>query len=122
MPIYPQDAIARGTSVLLQVKIAIDDMGRVARIRVKPRTAPMFKSAAAEAVKQWEFKPRSDGEGMGKYSMSRLTFSFAVRDGIGQVELYNPGPSSKDSERLGYSDSIKELNEWGHWEEVPIKK
>jgi hypothetical protein len=109
---------------VVPIRIAIDDEGRVARIRMKPDTDPAFKKAVADAVKEWVFKLRPNGGGIysGKYSMSRLTFNFVSGGGQRRVELYKPDRYGKERDYLGGTDTQKESREWKRWEEVPIDR
>ncbi len=71
-----------------------------------------------DAARRWQFKPYPDREGLGRSSLSRLTFVFVIRNGAVVVELYNPGLDAPDTERLGCYNSAKEMREWREWEEV----
>lgn len=122
MPVYPQDALQRGITGVVQVKIAIDDRGEVAKMRIHPAIDASLKRSIADAVVKWTFKLRPELVVEGRNSLSRLTFTFSIGAGQPQVELYYPGPSAKDSEHLGYWDGNKELREWNKWEEVQPTK
>lgn len=119
MPSYPEEAIRKGTSGTVRLKIEISAEGEVLRVKVNPSTDPLLKRVTVEAVREWHFKPYPDRQGLDRSSLSRLTFVFTIRNGKPVVDLYNPGPTAPDSERLGYYNSAKELREWDEWEEVP---
>jgi outer membrane biosynthesis protein TonB len=122
LPIYPADAVRKGITDVVQAKIAINDQGQVAKIKINPTIDPLLKQAVADAVNQWTFKLRPEIFIGGRHCLSRLTFKFSIINGEPLVELYNPEPSAKDSERLGYWDGYKELRDWNKWEEVEPTK
>jgi len=119
MPSYPDEAINRGTAGTVRIKLAIDEEGKVRRIKVNPKVPRPLKEATCVAVKKWLFKPFLDQSGSGKPVLGRLTFSFALNNGEGVVSFYDPGPTAPDQERIGYYDTPKELREWNDWEECP---
>jgi TonB family protein len=121
MPDYPEQAVRSGVSGLVQLKLHIGSDGDVLAIKVNRKSDPLLKKAAAEAARQWKFRPYPDSQGPGRSSLSRLTFMFAIRNSEAVVELYNPGPDAPDHERLGYYNSAKELREWKAWEEIADK-
>jgi len=121
MPAYPEQALRSGISGVVQLKIEIGSDGDVLRIKVNRKSDPLLKKAAADAARRWKFKPYPDREGLGRSSLSRLTFMFAIRNGEAVVELYNPGLDAPDRERLGYYNSARELREWKDWEEITDK-
>ncbi len=118
MPSYPEEAIREGKSGIIRLKIEIGVDGEILRIKVKPGTDSLLKKAAADAAKKWQLKPVLDRSGLGRPSLGRLTFHFVIRDGVGVVDLYNPGRDAPDSDRLGYYNSAKEIAQWAAWEEV----
>lgn len=123
MPAYPDEALKHHATAVMQAKIAINDHGRVAEIRFNPNAHPLLKQAVADAVAQWSFDLQPSVVIPGRMFLSRITFRFSINDGAPTVGLYDPGPNAADRERLGYSDSAKELKEWARWEEIrPIKK
>ena len=122
MPDYPDQAVRSGISGVVQLKLQIGSDGDVLRIKGSPKSDALLKKAAAEAVRKWKFNPYSDPQGMGRSSLGRLTFVFAIRNGEAVVELYNPGLDAPDHERLGYYSSTKELREWKDWEEITDNK
>jgi len=117
MPVYPDAAVSGGIYGKVHIKLAIGDEGEVLRVKVNPKVPKPLQEATCVAVKKWRFKPYPAG--MGRPVLSRLTFRFVLRDGEGVVELYDPGPTAPDRERLGYYDTPKELREWKDWEECP---
>lgn len=121
MPAYPEEAIRRGLSGLVRIKIEVSSEGEVLRIKVQPRTAALLKEAVVGAVKQWKFKPYVGQDGLGMSSISRLTFHFRLSGAGAGVKMYDPGPGAPDSEHLGYCNSAKEFREWREWEEVSIE-
>lgn len=121
MPAYPEEAVQQGKSGVVRLKIEIGPDGKILRVKVKPGSDPLLKRAAADAARKWHLKPVPDKSGLGRPSLGRLTFHFVIRDGVGVVDLYNPGRDAPDSERLGYFNSPKEFAEWAVWEEVPDK-
>lgn len=122
MPIYPADAIKRHATSVMQARIAINDRGEVEQIKFNPNSHPLLRQAVADAVAQWIFDLQPGVVIPGRMFLSRLTFKFSITDGEPLVELYNPGPDATDSQRLGYSDSAKELYEWAKWEEIKPQK
>jgi TonB family protein len=118
MPIYPSDAVRRGITGVVQVKIEIDERGEVAMIKLHPKIDPSLKQSVADAVDKWTFRLEPETIIAGRNSLSHLTFKFSINSGEPLVELYDPGPNAKDSERLGYLNTSKELREWNTWEEV----
>jgi TonB family protein len=122
MPIYPLDAVQRGITGVVQVKIAIDDQGKVAKIRIHPAIDPSLKSAIADAVDKWTFRLRPELVVPGRNSLTRLTFQFSIKGDEPRVEFYQPGPGAKDSEHLGYWDGYRELRDWKKWEEIQPTK
>lgn len=116
MPIYPEEALNRGISGRVEVKIAIGEEGEVLRIKVRPRTDPRLKEALANAVSQWKFKPRDDQDPQGRPLLTRLTFNFVLAEG--RVELYKSGPTSPDPHHTGYHSFAKDRREWIAWEEI----
>lgn len=122
MPIYPLDAVQRGITGVVQVKIAIDDQGAVVKLKIRRGIDSALKQAVADAVSKWTFKLQPEVMIAGRNSLSRLTFKFSINGTEPQVELYDPGPSAKDRERLGYWDGATEIREWNNWEEVQPKK
>jgi hypothetical protein len=122
MPAYPDDAIKRHATGVMQAKIAINDRGEVEQIKFNPNSHPVFRQAVADAVAQWTFDLQPGVVIPGRMFLSRLKFKFSINDGVPHVELYNPGPDAPDSERLGYSDSPLEFRQWASWQEIkPIR-
>lgn len=122
MPVYPPDAIHRGVTGVVQAKIAFDDLGEVAKIKVPPDVDPALKQAVADAVSKWTFIPRPEHVIRGLHRLTRLTFKFSINGTEPQVELYDPGPGAKDNERLGYWNGATERRDWSKWEEVKPAK
>lgn len=118
MPTYPADAIKRRATSVVQARIAINERGQVEQIKFNPSAHPLLKQAVADAVAQWIFDLQPGYVIPGRRYLSRLTFKFSINDDGPLVELYNPGPNATDSQRLGYSDSARELYEWAKWEET----
>lgn len=120
IPIYPEDASSQKVSGVVRVKIEISGEGEILRIKLKPRTNPVFKEVVVDAVKQWKFKPHHfpDDSNRPMPIISRLTFVFWIENGKSWVDLYDPGPNPTDLAQLGYLNSAKELREWKEWEEV----
>lgn len=119
MPEYPKKAIQQGITGVVQVKIANDKQGRVAKIKIQPRVDPLLTKAVVNAVKQWMFKPQPDPKGSDRYHLSRLTFKFFITYGEGHVEMYTSPPGEERiGERLNDADSAKEVSEWNEWEQV----
>jgi TonB family protein len=119
MPEYPEEAVRQRLAGVVQIKIAKDKYGRVAKIKIQPGVDLLLTKAIVKAVKQWTFKPRPDPKGSDRYFLSRLTFSFFISYGEGHVEMYTPPPGEeKIGERLNDADSNKELREWKEWEQV----
>jgi len=119
LPIYPADAIQRGETGVVQAKIGLNEQGQVVKIKMNQNFDPALRQAVADAVDQWtfnfEFKHCWSG---GNICLSRLTFNFSIVNGQPRVELYTPEPGAKDSDKLGYWDSLKERSAWNHFEEV----
>lgn len=122
MPIYPPDAIRHGITGIVQAKIAFDDLGEVARIKIHPDIDASLKQAVANAVSKWTFITRPEHVLAGRHRLTRLTFKFSINGTEPQVELYDPGPSAKDNERLGYWNGAIERRDWSKWEEVKPAK
>ena len=118
MPIYPVDAVQRQITGIVQAKIAIDDQGKVAKIKINPAIDSTLKHAVADAADKWTFKLRPEILVPGRYSLSRLTFQFSISGDGPTVALYQPGPGAKDTEHLGYWDEYKEFRDWKKWEEI----
>ena len=120
MPVYPEEALRQGISGRVEFKIAITQDGEVGRIKFHPRTDLRLKTAIADAVKQWKFKPRPDRDELGRPILSRLTFNFLASES--RVELYNASPSAPDSYRAGYHNFQRDRREWRDWEEIEISQ
>jgi TonB family protein len=118
MPIYPEEALRRGVSGRVEVKITIGEEGEVLGIKVRPRTDPQLKEALANAVSRWKFKPRDDQDRVGRPILTRLSFNFVLAEG--RVELFKSGPTSPDTHHLGYHSFAKDRREWIEWEELPL--
>lgn len=56
VPVYPQDARARGLIGTVRVEAVIDKQGNVINARVL-QGQKVFSDAALEAIKGWRFKP-----------------------------------------------------------------
>ena len=121
MPDYPEEAIQRRMAGGLEVKIEIGADGEVRKVKLSPKTPTPLKEPICDAVKKWRFIPYPDRSGLGRSSLSRLRFTFSIRNGEGKVGLYQPRPNAPDSESLGYYHSSKESNEWRDWPECPNK-
>jgi TonB family protein len=119
MPVYPEEALRRRISGLVRLKVEIGIDGKVLRIKVKPRSFTQLSKVAAEAARKWQFEPSPDPTGLGRPNIGPLTFEFIIINGVGEVQLYKPGPTAHDHEHLGYFNSPKEFKEWELWEEVP---
>ena len=119
MPAYPEEALNAGISGVVRLKLEISADGEVLRIKANPKTAPLLIKTACEAAGKWRFKLDSTLTGRGRPVLSRLTFTFAIKDGQGKVELYDPGPDAPDRERLGYYNTPSELREWKTWQACP---
>jgi TonB family protein len=122
MPIYPPDAVQRRITGVVQAKIAIDDQGKVAKIKINRAIDSTLKQAVADAADKWTFKLRPEILVPGRYTLSRLTFQFSINGDEPRVELYQPGPGAKDTEHLGYWNGYKELRDWKNWEEIQPTK
>ena len=118
MPIYPEEALRRGVSGRVEVKITIGEKGEVLGIRVRPRTDPQLKEALANAVSQWKFKPYHEQDRVGRPLLTRLSFNFVLAEG--RVELYKSGLASPDQHHLGYHNFAKDRREWIAWEELRL--
>ena len=116
MPAYPEEALKAGSSGVVRLKLEISADGEVLGIKAYPKTAPPLTKAACEAASKWRFKLDPSLTGHGRSVLSRLTFTFAIKDGQGLVELYDPGPNAPDHERLGYYNTPSELREWKTWQ------
>src|SRR4051794_31592500 len=55
IPDYPDEALKRRATGVMQAKIAINDRGQVAEIKFNPNAQPLLKQAVADAVAQWSF-------------------------------------------------------------------
>lgn len=119
MPKYPEEAINRGTSGIVRIKLAIAEDGKVLRIKVNPKVPQSLKEATCVAIKEWRFRSFPELTRSGNPVLGRLTFRFAINNGKGVVGLYDPGPTAPDYNRLGYYDTPKELKEWNDWDECP---
>ena len=117
MPTYPEEAVSRGVSGVVQVKFATSPEGEVVRIKVKPKTEPLLATAVAAALKQWTFKTKHGQDGSLQPVISRLSFRF-VFSTQPTVELDDPGLRPPDVQSLGYYNSAKEMREWKEWQEV----
>ena len=122
MPVYPPDAVQRGITGIVQAKFAIDDRGKVVKIKIHPSIDSSVKQAVADAVDNWTFRLEPELIVAGRNTLSHLTFKFSINSGKPLVELYDPGPGAKDGEHLGYLNTSKELKEWNKWEEVQPTK
>jgi Gram-negative bacterial TonB protein C-terminal len=122
LPVYPTDAVQRKITAVVQAKIAINDQGQVAIVKIHPAINAAFKQAVADAVSQWTFKIRPEIFTGGVHCLSRLTFRFSIVNGEPRVELYTPERGVKDTGHLGYWNGYKELREWNIWEEVEPTK
>lgn len=120
LPVYPEEALRQGISGLVEVKIAITQDGDVGRIKFRPRTDLNLKTAVADAVKQWKFKPRPEHDELGRPILSHLTFMFVASES--RIELYMGDPSTPDPKRRGYHNLARERREWNEWEEVEISQ
>jgi TonB family protein len=118
LPSYPEDAIQRRVTAVVQAKIGINEDGQVARIKIDPSVDAALKQAVADAVDKWTFKLRPELFIGGRLCLSRLTFSFSIVKGEPRVELYNPPRGAQDIEHLGYWDVFLERRQWNKWEEV----
>jgi protein TonB len=57
-PVYPAQALARGQSGEVRVRLMLDTEGRVADVEVLSGTPPgVFDKAAVNAVRKWRFEP-----------------------------------------------------------------
>lgn len=121
MPDYPEEAIRGRIRGGLDVKIAIGADGEVRKVKLSPKTPLLLKEPICDAVKKWRFIPYPDRSGLSRSVLSRLRFTFSIRNGEGQVELYQPRPNAPDREGLGYYNSNKERIEWRDWPECPNK-
>src|SRR5258705_10338671 len=90
MPTYPEEAVSRGVSGVVQVKFATSPEGEVVRIKVKPKTEPLLATAVAAALKQWTFKTKHGQDGSLHPAISRHSFRF-VFSTQPTVELDDPG-------------------------------
>jgi len=116
MPAYPEEALKAGISGVVKLKLEISADGEVLRIKAYPKTAPLLKKAACEAASKWRFKPDPSLTAKGRSVLSRLTFTFEIKDDQGLVGLYDPGPNAPDHERVGYYNTPSELREWKTWQ------
>ena len=119
MPAYPEEALKAGSSGVVRLKLEISADGEVLRIKASPKTAPLLIKAACEATSKWRFKLDQSLTERGRPVLSRLTFTFAIKDGQGLVGLYDPGPNAPDHEHLGYYNTPSELREWKTWQPCP---
>jgi TonB family protein len=118
-PVYPEEALRSRFRGRLEVKLEIGADGEVRKVKLSPKTPLLLKEPICRAVKKWRFIPYPDRSGLGRSVLSRLRFTFSIRNGAGLVKLYQPRPNAPDSEGLGYYHSSKEMNEWRDWPECP---
>jgi TonB family protein len=59
LPEMPRQAIEQGISGLVVVAIAVDELGFVRSVRVIQSPHELLSSAVTNAVKQWQFQPRT---------------------------------------------------------------
>lgn len=117
LPAYPAEAIAQNIQGVVEVGVGVNDDGQVFKVRVPRTLDPRLRKAAVAAVKQWEFRPRTNKLGTGEYCIFRLTFNFVIEEGAGRVELYNPPWDTPDHRRIrGASDRVRK--EWLSWEDA----
>lgn len=115
MPVYPEEAAAKGVTGIVQVRIGVDTKGRVAKVKVRPGANPLLRRAAVVAARQWRFEPvgphvyfPSD-----QYMLYRLTFQFVIEEGEARAGLH-PNWRYGDSDG-GYLDAA---GEWTKWEDA----
>jgi protein TonB len=74
-PIYPPIAKQRRLSGTLVVDALVDKTGKVANMQLISGP-PIFKDAAFEAIKQWQFKPaRLNGQPIDQNTQIKLQFN-----------------------------------------------
>ena len=74
-PIYPAIARQRRLSGILLVQLQVGKDGKVSNLQLISGP-PIFKDAAFEAVKQWQFKPAVlNGQTIDQNTQIRLSFT-----------------------------------------------
>jgi protein TonB len=73
-PVYPADAFTKKVEGTVVVELLIDDMGRVARMRIV-QSVPLLDRAALEAVRQWVFAPAiKRGQAVATIALAPVSF------------------------------------------------
>ncbi len=117
LPTYPAESIEQNIQGVVEVGVGINDAGRVIKIRVPPGLDPHLRKVAVAAVKRWEFRPFVNKLGTGEYCIFRLTFNFAIEEGVARVELYDP-PWDNPYHRRIRGASNRDRKEWLAWEDA----
>ncbi len=118
MPIYSEEAVRRGISGVVRIKIETTPEGDMATIKVNPHIDSLLQKAVVDVLNKWKFKPFRGPSGLDVVVYSRLNFNFIIENGAARVEMFDPGPNPPAGECLGCVDSAKELREWEQWKEA----
>jgi TonB family protein len=112
MPVYPDEAVAKGVTGIVQVRIGVDTGGRVAKVKVRPGANPLLRRAAVIAARRWRFEPVAPHVYFPshQYMLYRLTFQFAIEEGETRAGLH-PNWRYGDSDG-GYLDAATEGTKW----------
>ena len=115
LPIYPEEALKKGATGVVEVRVGFNERGEVEKVKVPPGINPLFRKAVVAAAKQWNFGPSPTLAGTGVITTSRLTFRFFIQDGEGRAELFDPPWGAKGSSRI--RESYSSIREWEQWED-----
>lgn len=85
MPGFPPEARRRGVRGVSVAQLDVDEQGSVAAVQVLEAPDDSIKSAVADAIKQWKFKPSTiNGEPV--MIRGKLTFYYVNKNGKARVE------------------------------------
>jgi TonB family protein len=116
LPTYPEEALKKGATGVIEVRVGFNEQGEVEKVKVPPDINPLFRKAVVVAAKRWKFHPSPTLAGTGVITTSRLTFRFFIQDGEGRVELFDPPWGSKGASRI--RESYSSIREWEQWEDA----
>src|SRR5258707_6025075 len=119
MPIFPDELLSAGFGGIIVTKVEFAADGTLLIFKVRPDTNPLVKQSLLKALPLWRFGLEARlNHTEYKTVLSRLTFMFFIKDGVGKVELYDPPPNVSAKERLDSLDSQTEFNDWIQWEQL----
>ena len=106
-PVYPHDALAKGSEGKVWVKILVDTAGRPAQVEILQSENEYFDQASITAARQWVFSPAlKDGRPVAVWITLPFKFKLADKEGTDRSQRGAPQGTHQAEEFLKKVDMI----------------